>query len=234
MSSLQNEFSIVKAKVDIYLGMGRYDVAEKLLKSFLESHRANANFHNLLGVVYHRQSKFDEAIQEFQRAISHDANFIEASLNLAATFCDLSQYDEAQKVFEKLKTTCNFSNRTPVSFLEKIAIQHVTCGNMYEQCSMDGEAVNEYKQALKLSPKLSSARLALSKLHLKQGKIEEAKRELEEILKYEPSFVDARAWQGIVYYKQGDVAKAKEIWELSEQEFPNSPSLSAFREIYLQ
>jgi len=231
MSSLRDEIVTIKGKVDVYLEVGRFDTAEKLLKATLADYGHIANIHNLLGVTYHKQSKFNEAISEFRLAIACNPDFVEASLNLAATLCDLSQYGNAQKVFSKLETAVSPHKKIPNMFLGRIANQHAICGNMYAECKMNPEAIREFKSALSLYPQMPDVKLSLAKLYLKIGKTDEARLELEDLVRIDPNLSGARVWLGIVYYKLGQQDMARHQWETTHKNFPSDLSSRAYQSI---
>lgn len=84
------DFAEIQQKIRIYHSVNRFEAAEKMLLSAIDEHGSMANLHNLLGVTYHKQSKFADAIVQFTKALKINQNFVEAGLNLSATFCDLA------------------------------------------------------------------------------------------------------------------------------------------------
>src|SRR3954453_3141286 len=103
MTPSRAELAEIRKKVALYLSVQRFDAAEKLLRATLTDYGPLANIHNLLGVTFHKQSRFVEALKEFNRALAVNPDFVEAALNLTATLCDLSRYDEAKTVFARLQ-----------------------------------------------------------------------------------------------------------------------------------
>ncbi len=73
--------------------------------SQLWQHKNNAGLLNLLGLVYHKQARFPEAMKQFRAALTANPSYLEASLNLISTLCDLSRYDEAREEYAKLGAT---------------------------------------------------------------------------------------------------------------------------------
>src|SRR5690606_25479675 len=127
----------VQNKVKFYLSVHRFEAAEKLIKAKLATLGNIAVLLNLLGIIYHRQSRFPEAITYFSKALKVNAQYVEAAVNLAATLCDLSRYDEANEVFAKLSEATGESdakgNRViPELIKGRIANQHAENGKLYE------------------------------------------------------------------------------------------------------
>ena len=227
----RSEIAEVRRKVSLYLSVNRFDAAEKLLKATLTDHGSLANVHNLLGVTFHKQSKFVDALKEFNKALAANPDFVEAALNLAATLCDLSRYDEARGVFTQLTAQINPKKRQPGLVLGRLANQHVTNGQSYEDTGMFGDAIQEYRKALSLYERMPDVKLALAKLYVRVGQNDKAKQEFEEIVKISPELPDAHTWLGILYYKLGRKDLAKRHWEKAQQVDPNDMTSRAYLKI---
>jgi tetratricopeptide (TPR) repeat protein len=225
------ELAEIKKKVELYLSVGRFEAAEKLLKATLTDYGPLANIHNQLGVTYHKQSKFPEAIKEFQKALAANPEFIEAGLNLAATLCDLSHYDEARAVFAKLAGQVDPRKRQPNLVLGRLANQHVSNGHAYAESAMLNDAIQEYKKALSLFERMPDVKMALAKLYVRVGQHERARLEFEELIKMSPSHTEAHTWLGILYYKLGRREEARFHWEKAQQVNPNDLSSRAYLRI---
>lgn len=228
MKASRSELAEIRKKVTLYLSVGRFDAAEKLLKATLTDYGALANIHNLLGVTYHKQSKFAAAIKEFNRALATNPDFVEAALNLAATLCDLSRYDEARDVFGKLSQQVNPKKKQPGLVLGRLANQHAVNGAAYEESGMTGDAILEYKKALTLFDRMPDVRLSLAKLYVRSGQSDKAREEFEAIVKQSPEIADAHTWLGILYYKLGRKDMARRHWEKAQQVNPNDLSSRAY------
>ena len=234
MASDREEIESVKKRVDAYLAMGRLDSAEKLLKSALADFGTAANLLNLLGLVYHKQSRLPEAVSYFRKSTEANPEFVEATLNLAATLCDLSEYDEAQQVFKTLKELGPSRHQIPKLILGRIASQHANCGKLYEESGLHYEAIVEYKKATSLYPKMPDVKLALARLYLLTGKLEESKLELEDVVRIDPNFPAARVWLGVVYYKLGQLDLAKQQWNIANKYSPYDAYAKAYARISTQ
>jgi tetratricopeptide (TPR) repeat protein len=222
------ELAEIKKKVDLYLSVGRFEAAEKLLKATLNDYGPLANIHNLFGVTYHRQSKFPDAIKEFQKALLANPEFIEAALNLAATLCDLSHYDEAREVFAKISSQVDPRKRQPTLVLGRLANQHASNGYAYEESGMLSDAIQEYRKALALFERMPDVKMSLAKLYVRVGQNEKARVEFEEIIKLNPNHTEAHTWLGILYYKLSRRDEAKFHWEKAQQGNPNDLSSRAY------
>ncbi len=220
MSGIRAELAAVHKKVALYLNVGRYDAAEKLLKATLSSHGSLANIHNLLGVTYHKQSRFPEAIREFKKSLRTNSNFTEAALNLSVLLSDLGQYEEARGVFEQAFKQVRPGQRVPDLVLGRIANHHVTAARSYQQSFMTQEAINEYRKALSIYPKMPDVRLDLGRLYLNTAQPDKAFQEFSEILNGDPSNSQALLWAGIARYKAGKPEEARQLWRQAQAASP--------------
>jgi spermidine synthase len=55
----------------------------------------DANAHNTLGYIYWKEGRYDEALEQFQRAVSLKSDFASAQMNLARFYIDAGRFDEA-------------------------------------------------------------------------------------------------------------------------------------------
>ena len=224
----RSELLEVKKRTELYLSLSRFDAAEKLLKATLADYGPLANIHNLLGLTYHKQSKFSEAIKEFNQALIVNPEFVEAALNLAATLCDVSRYEEATQVFTKLEERVGDRQRQPGLVLGRLANMHVASGHAYVESGMLNEAIQEYRKALALYDKMPDVKLSLAKLYVKVGQNEKAKQEFEDLVKDSPEISDAHTWLGILQYKLGHRDLAKRHWEKAQETAPDDSTARAY------
>lgn len=228
MRPTRAELIEIRKKVTFYLSVNRYDAAEKLLKATLSDYGPLANIQNLLGVTYHKQSRFPDALREFNQALAANPEFVEAALNLAATLCDLSRYDEARTVFTKLGEQVNPRKKQPGLVLGRLANQHAANGAAYEESSMVSEAIQEYRKALALFERMPDVKLSLAKLYVRTGQNDKARQEFEELVRLSPDLPEAHTWLGILYYKLGRKDQAKTHWEKAQQANPNDLASRAY------
>ena len=227
MSSLiiaREDINEIKKKVDFYLKVNRFEAAEKLLKTTLTNYGPIANLHNLLGLTFHKQSRFAEALEQFDHALKANPNFIESSLNLTITLCDLGRYDEASKSFEDLGAQINAEEKAPKLILGRLANLHIQSAELYKTSGMLDNAISEYEKSLELFPDMKDARLKLAKLYLENSEPEKARKELDVLLSKFPNHAAARNVLGIIHHHQGRDDLAKSEWQKAAKIDPNNLS----------
>jgi tetratricopeptide (TPR) repeat protein len=210
------DFTDLFSKVKLYFAVGRYEAAEKLLLSNIDEHGSLANLHNLLGVTYHKQSKFAEAIVEYNKALKINPNFVEAGLNLAATLCDLGKYDDAKAVFSALTVSIAPNRKQPDLIMGRLANQHAETGRLYEQSGLLNEALTEYKRALMLYERMPDVKVAVGKIYFKLNQFDRALAEFHAVATQYPNEYEAHLWAGITQYKLGAMEGAQSQWRAAK------------------
>lgn len=217
MSTLREELIEVKNKVEVYFSVGRYDAAEKLLLASIASYGHIANLENLLGLCYHKQNKFPDAITRFKNAIQKNPQFIESSLNLAAVLCDLSQYEEAKIIYERVSQFMDAKYKQPTMVMGRIANQHVNTADLYIQSGLFKEAIAQYKKALKIYPDMADVKLNLAKAYIEVKNLSDAQTELQDLLELRPNMQEATILLGQIHFQNGKTALAKELWKFANE-----------------
>jgi tetratricopeptide (TPR) repeat protein len=215
----------------LYLGLGRYDSAEKLIRATLAEDKTQANMINLLGLTFHRQSRFGDALQEFKKSIKTNPEFIEATLNLVATLCDVGRYEEGRDLFEALTAKNRQHKQRPRLVLGRLANLHVESARAYEGVGMHQEAILEYKKALGLFPAMPDVRVLLGRLYIRMREWDRAETEVQEALKEDPTCSEAYALAGFLAYKKGKPSDARDFWLKAQQADPSDATSKAYLRI---
>ena len=225
-------FESIKQKVDIYLNVGRFDAAEKLIKTAIQDSVTHVDqatgLHNLLGLTYHKQSKFSDALNEFKIALKLDQNYIEALLNITVTLCDLSRYDEAREVFAKAAKEESYVLKQPKFILKSLAAQHENLAESYQECGLGAEAIQEFRKALSLSEVSPHIRLKLAKIFIRSEQFERADKELDEAEKKHPKSAEVLLLRGIASFLLGQKAKARAYFQKARDLDATLPTLDIY------
>lgn len=207
----------LEALLYIQIKHKRYRDAERLIKDALKDLGPSATIYNLLGLTYSHQSRFDDAIDNYQKALHLDNAHTEAAINLAITYCDLGLYDLAQAIYEEHTST--EATRSQVN-LKHLAEQHSKTAQAYKYSGQFQRACSELETAISLCPHIPKIYLDLATLCLKTGDFELAKRTLKSYLSRFKSDASAHNLLGLVAYHEGDVAESRHHWEKSQKLSP--------------
>lgn len=224
----REEIADIKKKVQIYLNVGRYDASEKLLHLALDEFGKASNLHNLLGVTFHRQSKFKESLEQFELALIQNPKFTEAILNMAITLSDLGLYEDAEHYFKKAEETVSSEYGVPTLVLGRLANHHADAGRLYESCGMSQQALKEYQKALQLFPDMADVRLRMIQLLIDTKDLEKAQIELENLQRSERNMANPLIWTGIIKFITGQKDQAQDLWLKAREMKPNDPVARAF------
>lgn len=81
----------------IYIAQKRLDLAQLVLAKALELDAKDPGVYNALAILALRQGKAQEAFERFDRAVSLDANYVDARINKAAVLLDAGDYSRAKQ-----------------------------------------------------------------------------------------------------------------------------------------
>ncbi|UCD83828.1 MAG: tetratricopeptide repeat protein [Deltaproteobacteria bacterium] len=178
--------------------MGHYDEA---LKEYRETLRINPNQFqalNDLGGILLRRGQYDEAIVYFQRSLAAKPDYLLAMGNLAKAYEGKSNIKQAVKEAERMMQAAP-TNYEIHNFL----------GTYYAKAGKLDEAIAEFKEAVRLNPRYSSAwnnlEIAMKKKELlkQQGIINGgASSEIP------PDSVLGHFYRGIAFQQKGELDKA--------------------------
>lgn len=213
LSPKRRHLAEIHDKVTIYLRLERYQAAEELVRSALAELGPYPNLLNLLGVIFHRQSNFAQAIEFFEQAFSTNPRFLEAALNLSATYADLGFYDQAERVYSDAMGLFKDQNILPDLVLGRLANLHNATAIGYEQAGMFDEASKEFLKALTIYPRMPDVRMRLAKIYLHRGLYQACREQLLAIVDENPSHVESLNMLGSACYRMGDYPEATRYWE---------------------
>jgi tetratricopeptide (TPR) repeat protein len=82
---------------------GRFEEAEKQADAADKAGSKNPEVANLLGAIYTRQKRYEDAVEKFNQALAVDPKFYPARLNLGEARLLQGRYADAQKEYQALK-----------------------------------------------------------------------------------------------------------------------------------
>jgi tetratricopeptide (TPR) repeat protein len=217
----RRQINDIQDKVMIYLKLQRFQPAEELLRQAMDEHGPLANLLNLMGVCCHRQSKFPEAIEYFEKAKATNPRFIEAALNLAVTLSDLGFYDASQKVYGELQGQLGDGQTLPDLVLGRLANLHNKTAQGYEHAGLYDQATQEYAKALQIYPRMPDIRLRLAKLFLRMNSYHQSREQLMVLLDENPNHPECLNLLGTIAFRMGDWDGAQSFWQKTQNVNPS-------------
>jgi tetratricopeptide (TPR) repeat protein len=191
--------------------------------------RQYADAYHLRGLCYSLLDRPEDALAEFDHALSLNPRYIEAHLHRGIILNQLGRNAEAGVAFESAAA----AGGPPVSGLSapvaaRLANEHARLGELYAEAGALGEAVLEYRRAVELGPMFHDLRLRLARLLIEAGNPLQAREELQTILSARPDWVEAQVQLGLARYLAGDVAGARETWRACQVLRPDLEQVSAY------
>lgn len=204
------------------------DYGPKRKEYFLERVKSNpgdANAHNSMGYIYWNEGNYQNAISEFQQAITLNPDFVNARINLAQTYIDASLYDQGVQellAVVDLNPTVDILNITRtglriVHLLQKHKYHkddpnlYAELGNAYAEKGEINEAIQAFSKAAELRNNDPNILTSLAMLYESAELLDKSLEYLEPLAKAFPGDEDLRYKIKELQAIQSD-EQAKENW----------------------
>lgn len=196
-----------------YFDERKYDAALQYLEKVAAEKSQFADVYNMLGFIYYSNSRFEDAIRAFSKALEINPAYTEASLNLSVVYNELGQFDRSSEVYEQARD----GRKDAKSYLDpfvkgKLANMHSGLGAIYKDLGFYTEAADEFRKALALRPEFIDIRTSLGVVLRDMKDFDAAISELEETLRQSPEYSHGRIQLGLTYYTMGQHDRAKTEW----------------------
>lgn len=206
-----------------------YYGAVHLLESVVDSGRAFADVHHLLGVSLSLLGQAQRALTELERALELNPKYVEALIHRGLVLNELGRTNEAEEAFDR--AAASLDQRTaglPAPVAGQLANRHAELADTYAGAGALDSAIEQYQRALELGPEFHDLRYRMARLLLDAGRPLEAREALEQVLRARPTFVDAQAALGLAHYLSGDADGAKEVWQACLTRRPENARVEAY------
>jgi len=208
-----------------------YYGAIHLLEEVIATGRAFADAHHLLGLSYSLAGQPDKALEQLDRALALNPNYIEALIHRALVLNELGREEEANAVLRRARqVTAGGERRAGFHghVAATLAHQHAALAQAYYEAGGLSEAIAHYEAALTLGPAFHDLRYKLGRLLLEAGRALEAHEHFQTIVRERPGFLDAAAMLGLASYLAGDGLAARAVWEELRARRPEDPRVEAY------
>jgi tetratricopeptide (TPR) repeat protein len=129
--------------------LGDYYGVLYLLHELVESGKAFADAHHLLGLSYYMVNRPEEAMASLDKAVELNPNYVEANIHRGILLAEMGRGDEAEASFAAARAS-GAEDRGGVAahYAAKLANLHAEVGEAYAEAGMLGLAVEQYERAL--------------------------------------------------------------------------------------
>jgi len=177
-----------------YIGGGESDTAASSGKSLPNVEQA-VN----LAVVYRKQHRYDEAVQELEKVLEHDPTNREARFNLANTYAEMGRLADAETIFAQLVREDPGDPRN----WENLALTQARQGHLEDALKTYDKGLDHHAGWAAL---LAGRGFALHRL----GKDQEALASVNHAISLDPRLADAWYYKGAILYDEGRMAEARD------------------------
>ncbi len=161
----------------------------------------NSRAHDNLGFTYERAGETKKALQEFEIAVKLQEDNFRALANLGVAYAKLGFYNKSIIALEK-SIEINKYHKT----YDKL-------GLVYDEINMENDAIESFKEAIKLNPRYAKAHNDLATIYAKIGKFELALQEFNEAIRIDKDYADAHFNKGVLLEFLGEEDKASKEFE---------------------
>jgi len=195
----------------VLLQQGRYEDALKRFQEADAHSPGNATVHNMIGLCYLNMEKYDEALKAFDRALDLIPSFTDARNNRGATYLALKQYQLAEVDFIAVLADTTYPHRWEVyynlgmAYLQRrqtgaaeenfrraafaptpVFEAYLRLADIVQQRGEISGAIDLLEEAKLKFPDRIEASLALGRLLMRVGRVEEARAQLEHVVDSDP------------------------------------------------
>ena len=206
----------------------KYKKAEELLKMVVAQKKDFADVYNYLGLIFHEEGNYSEAIKSFKKALQINSHYTEAMLNLSILYNDIGEYDNAKKLVNLSRKDAKSTTAAIDPFIRsKLANKHAELADRYQGVGAYKEAIEEYNKALGLE-NYADIRTKMAVCLREKGDVKGALAELKLAVKNNAKFADAQIQLGLTLYAMGKKTEARKIWKTAEKKFPKNKTIKMY------
>lgn len=190
---------------------GDIPAAEKHLRAVLEKDAANLEAYTVLGDIYMRQHRLDEARREFEEVVKRNPDSVPARTMIGMILYVQQKNDESKKVYEQILST---TKRAPVA-ANNLAWIYATEGQQLDI------ALQLAQDAKRLMPDSADVNDTLGWVYYKKDLHEMAVKTLESSVQKDPRNPMYLYHLGLAAAKAGEADKARKALEEALRLQPN-------------
>jgi len=158
--------------------------------------------HYAKGIAVAQEKKWQEAITEFQWALSYQPNNARVMRSVAFAYGSLGDFARAEKEYAK-----------SFAMDPNDAFGHADLAFLLKQSGDTKRAIEQLEEAVKLQPKVAALRVDLAWLAESQGNLNLASDEFEEAIKLAPKHAALWTHLGKLFARQGKSERAIDAYK---------------------
>lgn len=183
--------------------------AEDALENSLDLNEELAPVQTLLGVLKSGAGKYDQAKENFLKALQIDQKYTPAYRGLAKAYDEMGQTDKAISTYQKaIELKPNYWES-----YKDLAVHYLSNGNFKD-------AINQFQMVIDITPKNSAAYSNLGVAYLYNAQNDKAREMFVKSMSLEknPATANNLAY---IYFTEGKYKQAAEMYELVLEEYSN-------------
>jgi tetratricopeptide (TPR) repeat protein len=197
-----------------YVNAQRGDSGEALLREVMHVMPHWAFPFNTLGAIYHRQGRYDQAVQTFERAIAADSSYGKAYANLGGSLRRLGRTEDAARAWERaMQVDLENSANLIANYLIRDEKNPAAADSVYES-------------ALSRAPASLITMVRKGDLLKSSGKLDEAEREYRRAIATSPDSALAYSGLGTVFEARFDQSGDSTLLDSAAASFQRASTLA--------
>ena len=172
----------------------------------MTKHPDSYRVHQLAGEVYEAQGNIDQAVREYQLALSENPKLPQMHYRIGQLYLKKGEADADQKAMEEFRAESKVDPQSAVSAL--------AMGEIYLYQHQLDNALAQYQLASRLDPELVEARVGLARVLLEQHQVDASIEDLHAVIKDHPDNAKAHYALMLAYREQGELAQAEHEMEI--------------------
>ena len=205
------DFNNLLAAAQYRFAQKDFPAAAALLEKLVVQEPKNAEAYNLLGKVYHRLGRLEQAKASYQTASSLAPDLLEPRYNLAMLLLDQGDSENSRRIMSEV---CK-SNANP-EYIHDLGV-------VDEKLGQTQEALLCYQQAVQLLPNNSQFHYSLARRLYLDNQVEASVAEYQKSLQLDPNNIDAHNNLGVALADLGRYPEAVEQYEAALKINSNYP-----------
>ncbi len=193
----------VEGRVTYLIKKKTFDRARELCVQLVSEHPDMAYAHFLLGNVYGKEEKFQEAQEQYSMSLDMDPDFRDAHVNMGVLMANLKKHEEGISYW-KTALKLNFENDPKINVNIAKSLVHL---------GKTDEAIIHCNRALESDPQDDRAHACIADIYIAKGQTDLALEHLNKSLQFKPDQAGVCNKKAELLYLNSEVLSAIQYWK---------------------